>query len=101
VGERLLDDPRWRFRVAYDRGTPAAAGTLFTDLGVAQLALATTLPRARGRGAWYALVRERLLAAPHLLAGGIFSDDSPTRHRAPRLRPITRFTLWYRPRPAP
>lgn len=101
LDERLLDDPRWRFYVAYDRGAPAAAGTLFTDIGVAQLALATTLPHARGRGAWHALVRARLRAAPDLLAGGIFSDDSRPGIERLDFLPITRFTLWYRPRPAP
>lgn len=99
VDERLVDDPRWRFWVAYDRGAPAAAGTLFTDVGVAQLALATTLPQARGRGAWYALVRERLLAAPHLLTGGVFSDDSRPGIERLDFLAITRFSLWHRPRP--
>ncbi|HSJ43805.1 MAG TPA: hypothetical protein VK923_03880 [Euzebyales bacterium] len=45
-------------------------------------------------------MRERLLAAPHLLAGGIFSDDSRPGIERLDFLPITRFTLWYRPRPA-
>ena len=99
VDERLLHDPRWRFWVAYDRDAPVAAGTVFTDIGMAQLALATTLPQARGRGAWYALVRARLLAAPDLLVGGIFSDDSRPGIERLDFLPISRFSLWHRPRP--
>ena len=96
--ERLLADRRWRFWVAYDDGLPVAIGTLFVAHGVAQLALAATMPQARGRGTWYGLVRERLLAEPHLLSAAVASDDSrPGLERLGYL-PLLRFTIWHRPR---
>jgi hypothetical protein len=95
----LLDDPRWRLWVARRHGRPVSAAALFVDHGIAQLALAATLPAARGRGAWYALVRERLLAAPGLPSAGIFSDHSRPGVERLGYLPIVRFTLWSRPRP--
>ena len=71
---------------------------MFVSHGVAQLALGVSRPQARGRGFWYGLVRERLLAEPDLISGGVFSDDSrPGMERLGYL-PITRFTLWQRAR---
>lgn len=98
LGAGVLDDPRWRLWVAYDRGAPVSVGTLFTSHGFAQFALGVTLPAARGRGIWYGLVRERLLAASDVLTGSLFSDDSRPGVEKLGFLPITRFTLWHRPR---
>jgi hypothetical protein len=98
LGPGVLTDPRWRLWVAYVDGSPASIGTSFVSHGLAQLALGVTLPQARGHGLWYGLVRRRLLAAPHLLAGGLFSDDSRPGIERLGFLPITRFTLWRRPR---
>lgn len=98
--DRILTDSRWRFWVGYDEERPVSIGTLFVSHGLAQLALGVSRPEARGRGFWYGLVRERLLAEPDLISGGVFSDDSrPGMERLGYL-PITRFTLWQRARRA-
>ena len=98
--DRLRRDPRWRLWLAAVDGRHVAAGALFVEHGLASLALAATLPQARGRGAWYALVRARLLAAPDLMSCGIFSDLSRPGIERLGYLPITRFTLWRRSRPA-
>jgi hypothetical protein len=98
--DRLRHDPRWRLWLAAIAGRPVAAGALFVEHGLAQLALAATLPQARGRGAWHALVRARLLAAPDLMSCGIFGDLSRPGIERLGYLPITRFTLWRRSRPA-
>jgi len=95
---RLLNDPRWRLWLARIDGRPVSAGALFVEHGLAQLSLAATLPSARGRGAWYALVRTRLQAASGLTSVGIFSDDSRPGIERLAFLPITRFTLWRRDR---
>lgn len=95
----LLDDPRWRLWVARRDGTAVSTGALFVSHGFAQLALAATLPRARRLGAWYGLVRTRLLVAPDLPSGGIFSDDSRPGIERLGYLPVVRFTLWARQRP--
>lgn len=99
VGPTVLADPRWRLWVASVDGAPVSIGTSFVSHGFAQLALGVTLPEARGRGIWYALVRRRLLAAPDQLVGGLFSDDSRPGIERLGFLPVTRFTLWHRPRP--
>lgn len=96
---RILADRRWRFWVGYDDGRPVACGTLFVSHGLAQLALGATRPGVRGRSYWYGLVRERLLAEPGLLSGGVFSDDSRPGVEALGYLPILRLTLWQLPRP--
>lgn len=101
VDARILVDPRWRFWVGYDGERPVACGTLFVSHGVAQLALAATRPEVRGRGSWYGLVRERLLAEPDLVSAGVFSDDSRPGMEALGYLPLLRLTLWHRPRPRP
>jgi hypothetical protein len=94
--ERVLDDPRWRLWVGYDRGRPVSISALFVAHGFAHLALGVTRRTHRGGGFWHAMLRERLLAEPDLLSGSVFSDDS--RHGIERLGylPVTRFTLWRR-----
>jgi hypothetical protein len=96
LGDAVLDDPRWRLWVGYDEGRPVAAGTQFTSHGLARLALGVTLHQARGKGYWYGLVRERLLAEPDLLHAGIFSDDSRPGIEKLGFLPLTRFTLWHK-----
>lgn len=98
LDERILRDRRWRFWVGYEDGWPVSIGTLFVSHGLAQLALGVSLPRARGRGFWYALVRERLRAETGLLSGGVFSDDSRPGIERLGYLPIVRLTLWHRPR---
>lgn len=98
LDDRLLRDRRWRLWLAEISGRPLAAGALFVEHGLAQLALAATLPAARGHGAWYALVRARLLAASDLLSVGIFNDASRPGVERLGYLPITRFTLWRRAR---
>ena len=99
LGDAVLADPRWRFWVGYDEGRPVSIGTLFVSHGFAQLALGVTLPEARGRGFWYGMVRERLLAEPGLISGGVFSDDSRPGIEKLGYLPVVRFTLWRLPRP--
>lgn len=98
LGPGLFDDPRWRLWVGYADDEPVSIGTQFVSHGLAQLALGVTLPQARGRGSWYGLVRRRLLAAPDQIAGGLFSDDSRPGIERLGFLPVTRFTLWHRPR---
>jgi hypothetical protein len=95
---QLFRDPRWRLWLAEIDGRPVGAAALFVEYGLAQLSLAATLPSARGRGAWYALVRTRLQAAAGLTSVGIFSDDSRPGIERLAFLPITRFTLWRRDR---
>lgn len=98
LGPGVLRDARWRLWVAYVDGGPVSIGTSFVSHGLAQLALGVTLPQARHRGLWNGLVRRRLLAAPDQIAGGLFSDDSRPGIERLGFLPVTRFTLWHRPR---
>ena len=95
---RLWRDPRWQVWFATLDGQPVSAAVLFVARGMAQLHLAATLPHARGRGAWQALVRARLQAAHGLLSAGVFSDHSRPGIARLGYLPITRFTLWHRTR---
>jgi hypothetical protein len=95
---RLRRDPRWRLWLAAVDGRTVAGGALFVEHDLAQLALAATLPEARGHGAWYALVRARLLAGGDLMSAGIFGDLSRPGIERLGYLPITRFTLWRRDR---
>jgi hypothetical protein len=98
IDRRLLRDARWQLWLAEIAGRPVGAAALFVEHGLAQLSLAATLPAARGRGAWYALVRARLQAAARLISAGIFSDDSRPGIARLDYLPITRLTLWRLPR---
>jgi hypothetical protein len=95
---RLLADDRLRLWLAFDRGEPVTAGGLFADCGIAHFSFGVTLPTARRRGHWYALVRERLLSAPDLPAAGLFADASRPGAERVGFLPLSRFTLWSRPR---
>jgi hypothetical protein len=48
---------------------------------------------------WAAMAGVRLVDAPGLPAVGVFSDMSRPSAEALGFLPITRFTLWRRPRP--
>jgi hypothetical protein len=99
VDERVLADPAFRAWVGYVDGDAAAIGTAHLAHGITVFTLGVTLPAHRGRGAWEALARRRLAAAPHAPAMGIFSDLS--RGPAERLGfvPFERWTIWTRERP--
>ncbi|MDQ3947342.1 MAG: hypothetical protein M3357_19725 [Actinomycetota bacterium] len=78
-------------------GEPVAVGNVFVAHGVANLCLAATLPKARRRGVWEALVRERVATAPDLPALAFTSDLSRPGFIRMGFLPILRFTLWSRP----
>ena len=78
---------------------PVCIGSLFVDAGVASFSLGVTLPEARRRGYWAAMAGVRLVDAPGLPAVGVFSDMSRPSAEALGFLPITRLTLWHRPRP--
>jgi hypothetical protein len=100
LGERALDDERLRLWVGYEADRPVCIGTLFVAHGVAAFSLGVTLPEARRRGYWAAMAGVRLLEEPDLPAVGIFSDMSRPPAEALGFLPLTRFTLWHRPRPS-
>lgn len=90
----IVDDPRVSMWVAYDGADPVAMGTLFREAGLAQFALAATLPEARRRGSWFSLVRARLEEAGDLLAISLFSDDSRPGAERIGFVPLLRFVCW-------
>lgn len=65
--------------------------------GLVNLCLAATLPAARRRGVWEALVWSRVGEAPDLPAIACTSDYSRPGFIRMGFLPITRFTLWERP----
>jgi hypothetical protein len=65
---------------------------------VAAFSLGVTLPEARRRGYWAAMAGVRLADEPDLPAVGVFSDMSRSPAEALGFLPVTRFTLWHRPR---
>jgi hypothetical protein len=92
----LLDSPV-RLRLAYLDGSPVATGANHVAHGVVNLGLAATLPAARRRGAWAALVSRRVADDPALPAVAFTSDYSRPGFERMGFLPITRFTLWQRP----
>ena len=100
LGERVLADERLRLWVGYEQDEPVCVGSLFVEAGVAAFSLGVTLPSARRRGYWAAMAGVRLVEAPGLPCVGVFSDMSRPSAEALGFLPITRFTLWHRPRPA-
>lgn len=101
LDERVLAEPRLRMWVGYDHDRPVCIGSLFTDHGLGQLWLATTLPEARGRGHYRAMVRHRLALTSGVPLAALFSDLSRSVVEGELgFVPLVRFTLWSRPRPA-
>jgi hypothetical protein len=99
LDERVLADERLRLWVGYEDDRAVCVGSLFVDAGVACFSLGVTLPEARRRGYWAAMAGVRLVDAPGLPVVGVFSDMSRPGAEALGFLPITRFTLWHRPRP--
>ncbi len=91
----LLDAPV-RLRLAYLSGNPVATGASHIAHGVVNLGLAATLPAARRRGAWAALVWRRVSDDPTLPAVAFTSDHSRPGFERMGFLPVTRFTLWGR-----
>lgn len=83
-------------RVAYVDDEPAAMGNGFVAHGVVNLCLAATLPAARRRGAWRALVWARVADAADLPAVAFTSDDSRPGFERLGFLPVTRLWLWVR-----
>jgi hypothetical protein len=94
----VLDDERLRLWVGYEQHEPVCVGSLFVDAGVAAFSLGVTVASARRRGYWAAMAGVRLVEAAALPVVGVFSDMSRPGAEALGFLPITRFTLWHRPR---
>ena len=84
------------FRLGLVDGAPAAAGGRYVAHGVVNLCFGATLPTARRRGVWRALVWARVDDAPDLPAVAYTSDDSRPGFERMGFLPVTRFTLWAR-----
>jgi hypothetical protein len=85
-----------RLRVAHLDGGPVATGGSHVAHGVVNLCMAATLPAARRRGAWAALVHARVADDPAQPAVAFTSDDSRPGFQRLGFLPVTRFTLWTR-----
>jgi hypothetical protein len=77
-------------------GDPVAVGNVFVGQGVVNLCLGATLPAARRRGVWEALVWARVAEDPELPAVAYTSDYSRPGFIRMGFLPIIRCTLWYR-----
>ena len=77
-------------------GEPVAAGNRFIAHGLVNLCFAATMPAARRRGVWEALVWARVGDAPTLPAVAYTSDHSRPGFERMGFLPLTRFTLWVR-----
>ena len=96
----ILEDPRFRFVIGRADGRDVAVGCQFVECEANVLLLAATLPEFRGRGYYSALAADRITHQPDLPAVTIVSDDSrPVLVGRFGFLPISRFTLWKRPRP--
>ena len=85
-----------RLRIASLDAVAVASAASHIAHGVVNLCLAATLPVARRRGAWAALVHARVGDDPSLPAVAVASDDSRPGFERMGFVPITRFTLWTR-----
>jgi hypothetical protein len=92
----LLGSPL-QVRLGLLEGEPVAVGVSHTGHGVVDLCLGATLPAARRRGVWEALVWARVADGPELPAVAYTSDFSRPGFLRMGFLPITRFTLWIRP----
>lgn len=77
-------------------GAAVGIGNVFVGHGVVNLALGATLPAARRRGVWEALVWARVSEDPTLPAVAYTSDYSRPGFLRMGFLPLTRFTLWFR-----
>ncbi len=76
---------------------PVAVGLSHVACGVQNLCLGATLPAARRRGVWEALVWARVADGPDLPAVAYTSDFSRPGFLRMGFLPVSRFTLWLRP----
>lgn len=77
-------------------GVPVAVDNVVVAHGLVNLCLGATMPAARRRGVWEALVWARVNDAPELPAVAYTSDYSRPGFLQMGFLPITRFTLWCR-----
>ena len=77
-------------------GVAVGVGNRFVGHGVVNLCLGATLPAARRRGVWEALVWARVSDAPDLPAVAFTSDYSRPGFQRMGFLPITRLTMWAR-----
>lgn len=75
---------------------PVAVGNVVVAHGLVNLCFGATMPAARRRGVWEALVWARVNEAPELPAVAYTSDYSRPGFLRMGFLPITRFTLWGR-----
>jgi hypothetical protein len=83
-------------RVGRLDGEPAGVGLCYVDSGLVNLCLGATMPIARRRGVWEALVWTRVAEAPELPSVAYTSDYSRPGFERMGFLPITRFTMWVR-----
>jgi hypothetical protein len=81
-------------RIGSLEGEPVAAGACHVGQGVVNLCFAATLPQARRRGVWEALVWARVGDGPTLPAVAYTSDYSRPGFERMGFVPTIRFTLW-------
>lgn len=98
LDERLLELPDHQLFVGYADGAPVVSGWLAFHAGLGVLVLTATLPEARRRGYWTAILRQRLEAAQRRPVAAVFSDMSRPGAQRYGFLPIARFTLWHRDR---
>ena len=91
-----LVDSGMTVRLGLVDGEPVAIGNSHIGQDVVNLCLGTTLPAARRRGVWEALVWARVADAPQLPAVAYTSDYSRPGFLRMGFLPISRFTLWVR-----
>lgn len=83
-------------RLGLLEGEPVGVGNVHVGHGVVNLCLGATLPAARRRGVWEALVWARVAERPDLPSVAYTSDYSRPGFLRMGFLPITRFTLWAR-----
>ena len=93
LGAALIGGPVAQ-RIGYLDGTAVATGASLVRHGVVNLCLASTLPQARRRGVWQAIVNARCADAPDLPAVAFTSDYSRPGFLRMGFLPVQRFTLW-------
>ena len=100
LGPGVLDDDRFSLLLGRVDGRAVVAGSRFVAGGASVLLLTATRPEARGRGYYGPLVRHRLGSTPDLPVVSLVSDHSrPILVDRFGFLPISRFTVWSRPRP--
>lgn len=81
-------------RVGFLDGTPTGVGMSHVGHGLVNLCGGTTLPAARRRGVWEALVWSRVASSPEMPAVAFTSDDSRPGFIRMGFLPVTRLTMW-------